>query len=550
MDKYIRRAGAALPLVLLTGLLVGQTNSAFAHDSGRGGDNRTATGCSGCHSSTATPTVAFGSGSGSLPTSVVADSVNTLTFTISGGPAVKAGLSVIASGGTLTTTSAESTIVTTGATVGELIHTAAATMTGGSKTYTFTWKAPATAGSVTLNGAGVSGNGIAGESADGAARTTASITVTGGAVVPLISGPSTGTVGAPVSFDSSTSTGTIVTRNWNFGDNGTTGVDATGVTATHTYATAGTFPVKLTLIDGAGASTSSTQSITISAVGTHLPPVAKAGGPYNGTVGIAVPFSSVGSSVDSGLTASYSWDFGDASALSTVASPSHTYATAKTYTVTLTVTDNGTPPAHTTVTTTAVIAAATTPTTTPGQVLYDAKCASCHGPKAGPAGVDGSVVGESAGDIREAIAEVPTMQSLSTLTSNEIYSISIYLKPDPKPSRGERLYNKYCAECHGPGGTGADEPAIVGASAALIKDEIINEPEMQYLKPLLEKEDAIQLIARFLGGAGVSRSDLRALADTSQTDDTFLNKKVVAGALDWLTLIGVGAWGYGRRRKK
>lgn len=461
MDRMKCSLRAALPLVMVAGLLV-QSNIAFAHDPGRNGDNRGTSGCGGCHNGgTAGTAVAFGADTGSLPASVAANSVNTFTFTISGGPAQNAGLSVIASAGTLAVTATDSTIDSTG----ELIHTAASAMTGGSKTYTFTWTAPATSGPVTLTGAGVSGNANGSDTQDGAALITATIDVTGattGPVVPLITGPSTGTVGVQVTFDSSTSTGAIVTRDWNFGDNGTTGVDATGITVTHTYAVVGAYTVTLSLIDDAGVTTTATHSITIADVGTTPPP-------------------------------------------------------------------------------------------TTGQELYDTNCASCHGPKAGPAGADGSVVGESAGDIREAIEEEPEMQYLSTLTPSEIFSIAIYLK---KPSRGERLYNRYCAECHGPGGTGADEPAIVGASAALIRDEIINEPEMQFLAPLLEKEDAIQYIARFLGGASLSRSDLLALPDTSATDNTFLNKPAAkeptpaAGALDWLTLMGVGAWGLSRRRKK
>ncbi len=50
-------------------------------------------------------------------------------------------------------------------------------------------------------------------------------------------------------------------------------------------------------------------------------------------------FSSAGSSDSDGTIASRSWDFGDGGT-SSQANPSHTYAAAGSYTVTLTVTDN------------------------------------------------------------------------------------------------------------------------------------------------------------------------------------------------------------------
>lgn len=542
MDRINKSLRAALPLVLMTGLLVGQAPIAYAHDPGRGGDNRATSGCGGgCHSgATTTATVAFGTMGGAVPTSVAANSVNTLTFTVSGGPAVKAGLSVTASGGTLAVTGTESTIVTTGANAGELIHTAAAAMTGGSKVYTFTWTAPATAGTVTLTGAGVSSNGNNADTLDSAARITATITVTGGAavpVVPLFTGPTTGTIGVPVTFDSSSSTGTIATRNWNFGDTAnTTGVDATGTTATHSYATAGTFPVKLTVIDGAGVSTSKTQNIVISAVGTHVAPVANAGGPYMGSVGTAVAFNGSASTVSNGLTATYSWDFGDASTAGTGVRPSHTYTAAGTFTVKLTVTDNGTTPLSNAVTTTAVITAATTPPSgTVGHALYDSKCASCHGPAIRTATTTSKasgVVGASVEDIDEAIREVTDMQSLQSLPAADRSAIAAYLN-----SLGEPLYKANCESCHGPGGTGGKEPAVIGASEEKIKKAINTEPEMASLKFLLTQGDTIEAIAKFLKRKGSGLDD----SGSSSTG---------AGALDWLSLIGVGAWSLSRRRKK
>ncbi len=68
-------------------------------------------------------------------------------------------------------------------------------------------------------------------------------------------------------------------------------------------------------------------------------PVAQFTGPTTGTVGTAVTFNGTGSNDPDGTIASYAWTFGDNTTAS-VASPSKTYATAGTYSVTLTVTDN------------------------------------------------------------------------------------------------------------------------------------------------------------------------------------------------------------------
>jgi PKD repeat protein len=71
------------------------------------------------------------------------------------------------------------------------------------------------------------------------------------------------------------------------------------------------------------------------------PPVAKANGPYTGTSGLALSFSSTGSNdPDGGSITAYKWSFGDGSSDATDASPSHTFAATGTYTVILTVTDD------------------------------------------------------------------------------------------------------------------------------------------------------------------------------------------------------------------
>jgi len=68
--------------------------------------------------------------------------------------------------------------------------------------------------------------------------------------------------GQPVAFDGTGSTdpdGTVVSYAWDFGD----GATATGATASHSYASSGMYAAKLTVRDDYGASSSSSQTITV-----------------------------------------------------------------------------------------------------------------------------------------------------------------------------------------------------------------------------------------------------------------------------------------------
>jgi len=89
-------------------------------------------------------------------------------------------------------------------------------------------------------------------------------------------------------------------------------------------------------------------------------PTANAGGPYTGVIGTPVQFNASKSTAVSGKTlSSYSWVFGDGTT-SVGVKPTHTYISAKTYTVQLTVTDSV--GSTDTDTTTATISTGTTPT--------------------------------------------------------------------------------------------------------------------------------------------------------------------------------------------
>lgn len=114
----------------------------------------------------------------------------------------------------------------------------------------------------------------------------------------------------------------------------------TGVNPTHLYAE-GSYTATLKVTDKAGQTATATASVTAS---KGIPPVANAGGPYLLDETIAsqntwtVTLDGSASVDDSGIQ-TYSWDFGDGSALGTVQKPTHTYTGVGTYNVTLTVTD-------------------------------------------------------------------------------------------------------------------------------------------------------------------------------------------------------------------
>jgi endoglucanase len=110
-----------------------------------------------------------------------------------------------------------------------------------------------------------------------------------------------------------------------------------GFTAQYAGAAAGA-TLKNCRLNGQAVTTGVCGGGTLPPDGNKLP-VANANGPYSGTTGQAVNFSSVGSTDPDGRITGYAWDFGDGSK-SSLASPKHSYAVANNYTAKLTVTDD------------------------------------------------------------------------------------------------------------------------------------------------------------------------------------------------------------------
>lgn len=118
-----------------------------------------------------------------------------------------------------------------------------------------------------------------------------------------------------------TTTGNVVTWNWNFGD----ATSSSAQQPNHQYATAGTYNVTLTATNNAGCSSFVTQAVTVNIV-----PLAQ----FTSTTacqGQATSFTDQ----TTGAPISWSWDYGDATPFGNTQNPTHTYTSAGTYTATL-----------------------------------------------------------------------------------------------------------------------------------------------------------------------------------------------------------------------
>jgi PKD repeat protein len=142
----------------------------------------------------------------------------------------------------------------------------------------------------------------------------------------------------PVVFDGSSSrstSGTIVSYQWKFGDDGST---ASGPTVQHTFTSGGDFTVTLVASDNKGGSNTTAQVVHVTAV--TLAPPAIVVSPTSASSGQQVFFTSTTTVGSNGHSiVGYSWNFGDGSTGSGQ-SVSHAFAVEGSYTVLLTITDD------------------------------------------------------------------------------------------------------------------------------------------------------------------------------------------------------------------
>jgi PKD repeat protein len=160
-------------------------------------------------------------------------------------------------------------------------------------------------------------------------------------VAGFTSTPTAGQAPLEVAFDASTSydsDGSIARFDWDFGDG--TVLNDGGAAPTHTYAAEGTYSVSLTVTDNLDAT--GTLILTDHIFVGNLPPdPAFTFAPTVPASGDPIQFDASTSSDPDGTLVRYDWDFGDGTTLDDGGpTPTHTFTTEDTFTVTLTVTDN------------------------------------------------------------------------------------------------------------------------------------------------------------------------------------------------------------------
>jgi PKD repeat protein len=161
-----------------------------------------------------------------------------------------------------------------------------------------------------------------------------------------INGPTSASVGQPVTFDGqqSTSAGPLTSVQWDFGD-GTTGGGSSlsDLVIDHTYQQPGSYTVQLTLVNDLNQTNTASFDITVQPAAPVAdqpqvqPPTAEIEGPSQAAVGEPVVFDG-GYSQASSPIVQYRWGFGDGVTADGMGA-THAFAAPGSYNVTLNVTD-------------------------------------------------------------------------------------------------------------------------------------------------------------------------------------------------------------------
>ena len=212
-------------------------------------------------------------------------------------------------------------------------------------------------------------------------------------VITAPTGNVTITAGQSVTFSGTASDpdADMVTVLWTFGDGGTSTLLAPGA---HIFAAAGTYTVRLTATDAKGLADPNppTRTITVQAITVNAPPDATITAPAaNVTITAGQSVSFTGTATDpNGDAVTVLWSFGDGGTSTLLAPGAHVFATAGTYTVSLTATDalglvDPTPATRTITVNPVVVTAATL--TQIQTTIFTASCTACHG-QGGDAGMN------------------------------------------------------------------------------------------------------------------------------------------------------------------
>ena len=144
------------------------------------------------------------------------------------------------------------------------------------------------------------------------------------------------TAGTPCQFTNTSTPASGLTYSWNFGDGSAADPNASPA---HTFTTAGTYTVALTVTDASNATNTKSTAVTVTGA-ANQPPVANFDLPVTCSAGTPCGFHNTSTDPENTALTS-SWDFGDGTAPTTTPDATHTFAASGTYNVTLTVTDAG-----------------------------------------------------------------------------------------------------------------------------------------------------------------------------------------------------------------